>query len=108
VTQDDAGNWRLSGVFDFEQALRGSNEYEFVAIAVFLAEGHPHTLHRALTAYGYTESRLDHVLSRRLMAWTLLHRHSNLARFLRHLPNPPKRTFDALAERWFGANAASP
>jgi hypothetical protein len=42
--------------------------------------------------------------------WTLLHRYGNLARFLRHLPNPPKRTFDVLAERRFGtkgANAAS-
>ena len=52
--------------------------------------------------YGYAPSDLDHAFGRRLLAWLLLHRHGNLAAFLRRLPRPRERTFEALAERWFG------
>ena len=33
------GTWRLSGLIDFEPAMRGEREYEFVAVGVFVAEG---------------------------------------------------------------------
>jgi hygromycin-B 7''-O-kinase len=36
------------------------------------------------------------------MAWTLLHRYSSLASYLRRLPEPPEPTLDALGECWFG------
>jgi hygromycin-B 7''-O-kinase len=37
VTQTASG-WRLSGLIDFEPAMRGDREYEFAAIGVFVAE----------------------------------------------------------------------
>ena len=101
---DGRGNWSLTGLCDFEPAMTGSREYEFVAIGVFLAEGDLDVLHEVLTHYGYTAEQLDGDLSRRLLAWTLLHRYGNVASYLRRLPRPAARTLDGLATRWFGAS----
>jgi hygromycin-B 7''-O-kinase len=35
------GAWRLSGLIDFEPAMRGEREYDFVGVAVFVAEATP-------------------------------------------------------------------
>ena len=102
VRPGEGDRWSICGVFDFDQARRGQREYDFVAPAVFLAEGDPSRVHTMLRAYGYAPSDLDHAFGRRLLAWLLLHRHGNLAAFLRRLPRPRERTFEALAERWFG------
>jgi len=102
VTRDAAGGWVLAGLFDFEPAMRGAYEYEFAAVGVFGSEGDPRFLRRCLTAYGYRDDQLDHGLSRRLLAWTLLHYYSNLPGYLRHLPPPAEPELDALAARWFG------
>ncbi|HTX28974.1 MAG TPA: hypothetical protein VME19_18380 [Streptosporangiaceae bacterium] len=53
------------------------------------------------TAYGYRRDQLDRTLRRRLLAWLLLHRYGNLARYLGRLPEPERPTLDALADRWF-------
>ena len=39
---------------------------------------------------------------RELLAYTLLHRHSNLPECLAQLPAPPEPTLDSLAPTWFG------
>jgi hygromycin-B 7''-O-kinase len=101
VTETSAG-WRFSGLFDFEAAMCGSSEYEFAAVGVFVSQGDSRFLRRVLTAYGYPASALGADLSRRLLAWALLHRYSNLASYLRRLPEPTRPTLDALADRWFG------
>lgn len=103
VTQQ-SGSWRLSGLFDFEPAMRGAREYEFAAVGVFVSQGDARFLRRALTAYGYSSDELDHELRRRLLAWAILHRYSNLASYLRRLPAPDRPTLDALADRWFGTD----
>ena len=41
-----------------------------------------------------------------MMAWTLLHYYSNLARYLQRRPTPAEPTLDALADRWFATEAA--
>jgi hygromycin-B 7''-O-kinase len=89
-------DWRLSGLLDFETAMRGACGYEFVAPGLFLADGDSRFLSRLYAAYGRAVPPLE------LMAWTLLHRYSSLASYLRRLPEPPEPTLDALAERWFG------
>jgi hygromycin-B 7''-O-kinase len=101
VTQTAAGAWRLSGLFDFEPAMRGAREYEFAAVGIFVAHGEARVLRRMLTAYGYPSNQLGHALGRRLLAWAILHRYSNLASWMRRLPEPRFPTLDALAERWF-------
>lgn len=87
----------LSGLFDFEPAMRGATEYEFVATGVFLTRG-DHAAHRALLT-GYGDVDVD---PRRVLAYALLHVYSNLAWYLREVPPPSGRTLDTLAEHWFG------
>jgi hygromycin-B 7''-O-kinase len=98
---ESAGGWRLSGLIDFEPAMRGEREYEFVAVGVFVAMGDARFLARTLTAYGYDRDELGPELRRRLMAWGILHRYSYLAAWLRRLPEPGEPTLSALADRWF-------
>ena len=90
---------RLTGLIDFEPAMRGAREYEFAAVGVFLTQGDAGLLRRFLASYGHD---LDGGLSRRLLAWLLLHRYSCLPSYFRRLPGPPEPTLDALADRWFG------
>ncbi len=104
VDQGPEGAWRLSGLIDFEPAMRGEPEYEFVAVGVFVAEGDPRFLARTLTSYGYHHDQLDPGLRRRLLAWGLLHRYSNLSWWMRRLPEPARPTLDALADRWFATD----
>ena len=101
VTRSRGGAWRLSGLVDFDHALRGAREYEFAAAGVYLARGDSRFLRRVLTGYGYTDGQLDRDLRRRLLAWAILHKYSNLAAWLRRLPQPSIPTLASLAERWF-------
>jgi hygromycin-B 7''-O-kinase len=89
----------LSGLFDFEPAMRGAPEYEFVATGIFVAGG-DRAAHRALLdSYGCER---DEALPRRLLAYTLLHRYSNLPWYLKEMPESSERRLPELAERWFG------
>ena len=89
---------RLTGLIDFEPALRGAPEYDFVGPAVMLAGGDTRFWGRLLRAYGI---KPDPELRRRLLAWTLLHFYSNVNRYMSWLPAPAEPTFDALADAWF-------
>ena len=88
---------RVTGLIDFEPALRGAPEYDFVGPAV-LGGGDPRFLGRLLRAYGIAP---DQELRRRLLGWTLLHFYSNLPAYLSRLPAPAEPTLEALADRWF-------
>ncbi|MGX6607140.1 hypothetical protein ACWKSP_34200 [Micromonosporaceae bacterium Da 78-11] len=94
----------LSGLVDFEPAIRGAAEYEFVGLAASVAEGDARFLGRALRAYGYTDEQVDATLRRRLLAWLLLHYYSNLPACLQRLPAPGAPTLEALADRWFATS----
>lgn len=96
------GSWRLSGLIDFEPAMRGDREYEFVAVAVFGAQGDARFLARTLTAYGYQHDQLGPELRRRLMAWSIMHRYCSLSSWMRRMPEPARPTLGALADCWFG------
>jgi hygromycin-B 7''-O-kinase len=95
------GQWSLSGLYDFEPAMTGAREYEFALAGVYFSGGDPLVLRRLLTAYGYRDDQLDGGLRRRLLAYALLHRYSNLPKYLRILPLPRAQTLGALAERWW-------
>ncbi|GAA1241192.1 aminoglycoside 3'-phosphotransferase/choline kinase family protein [Prauserella halophila] len=90
-----------TGLLDFEPAMRGAPEYEFSAVGVFLAAGDTALLRELLLGYGYAASELDDALAHRLLAYTLLHRYSNLSTYLRLLPAPDDPTLSSLARRWF-------
>ncbi|WP_307849766.1 phosphotransferase [Qaidamihabitans albus] len=97
-----ASGWELSGLFDFEPAMLGAPEYEFAAVGLFVSGGDAGFLRELLLAYGYRPDQLGDGLARRLLAYTLLHRYSNLPWYLRELPAPPRPSLDAPATRWFG------
>lgn len=98
----ETAGWSLSGVVDFEPAMVGAAEYEFASVGVFLTCGSGPALRALLLAYGYGESELGLPLQRRLMAYTLLHRYSNLRWYLERLPpGDGTSTLDALAARWW-------
>jgi hygromycin-B 7''-O-kinase len=90
------GTWTLSGLLDFERAMTGDRAYEFVAAGLFVSRGDPRLLGRILAAYGRSFD------PRELLAYTLLHVHSNLPECLRELLAPPEPTLDSLALTWFG------
>ena len=83
--------WTLCGLLDFETAMTGDRAYEFAAAGLFVSRGDPRLLGRILAAYG---RRFE---PRKLLAYTLLHRHSNLPECLAQLPAPPEPTLDSLA-----------
>ena len=89
------GTWTLSGLLDFETAMVGDRPYEFPAVVLVLAHSDPRLLGCLLAAYGHS---LD---PRELLAYTLLHVHSNLPECLSQLPAPPEPTLDSLALTWF-------
>jgi hygromycin-B 7''-O-kinase len=81
--------------------MRGAREYEFAAVGLFVSQADAGLLRRLLIAYGYRPHQLDDALSRRLLAYALLHRYSDLPWYLKQLPPPPAPTLDALAARWW-------
>jgi hygromycin-B 7''-O-kinase len=74
VKQQDT-QWRLSGLFDFDDALLGLYEYDLAAAALFMMAGRPTLLRAFLLSYGYAEADLGGALCYRLMAYALLHRY---------------------------------
>ncbi|HLK78459.1 MAG TPA: aminoglycoside phosphotransferase family protein [Streptosporangiaceae bacterium] len=90
------GRWTLSGLLDFERAMTGDRAYEFAAAGLFVSYGDPRLLGRILAAYGRSFD------PRELLAYTLLHRHSNLPECLAELAAPAEPTLDSLAHTWFG------
>jgi hygromycin-B 7''-O-kinase len=107
VEQTPAG-WSLSGIFDFEPAVVGAPEYEFASVGLFFSCGDARLLRGVLLAYGYREEELNRELERRLLAYALLHRYSNLPWYLGRMP-PGQGTssFRALASQWFGVKTNS-
>ena len=101
LVEPDGSGWRLSGLFDFEPAMRGAREYEFASIGLFVSAGDPRALRRILRAYGYAEAALDSALQNRLMAQALLHRYSNLPWYLQRLPLPDAHRLEQLAAHWW-------
>ena len=92
----------LSGLFDFEPAMIGAQEYEFASVGIFVACGDRAFLRRLLCAYGYRADALDLGLQRRFMAYALLHRYSNMRWYLERVPaRASDRTLDDLAARWW-------
>ncbi len=99
---DRAGDgWSITGLFDFEPAMVGDPEYDLAAVACFISGGDP-ALRRAFArGYGLTDRDLTPAFRRRAMAYTLLHRYSNLRWYLDLLPPRAATTFDELAAEWW-------
>ncbi|MGY6655196.1 phosphotransferase [Amycolatopsis sp. TRM77291] len=89
---------RLTGLFDFEPAMRGAAEYDFVAVGLFVSGGDKDFLRRLLAGYG---AEPDEAFSRRCLAYALLHVYSNFTWYLRVLPAPDEPTLESLGRAWW-------
>ena len=78
--------WQVIGYLDFGDAMIGHPDYEMVAPGLEIAGGDPELLRSLLNAAGYPENTHNHRLSRRLMAYTLIHRYVDLATVLSLVP----------------------
>jgi len=69
------GRWQLTGLFDFDDAIVGFQEYDLAAAGLFMMAGNPALLRAFLLEYGYPKADINEQLSHRFMAYTLLHRY---------------------------------
>ena len=72
------GQWRISGMIDFGDAMIGFREYDLLGPILFLVGGNPRLLASLLGGYGRVPRETDQNLSTRLMLLTILHRYSSL------------------------------
>jgi hygromycin-B 7''-O-kinase len=100
VMVDDGGE--VAGIFDFEPSMLGAPEYDFASAGIFLTGGDPVLWDAFLAAYGLARTARDPEMPRRVMAYALLHRYSNLRWYLDTIPPRAATTLDALAQEWFG------
>ncbi|MBN2384424.1 aminoglycoside 3'-phosphotransferase/choline kinase family protein [bacterium] len=98
LVERDSGSNRIKGLIDFEPAMIGDFEYELAAIALFVCGQDPYLFPLFLEHYR-PDLLGDPELTRRVLAYILLHRYSNLAWYLTFMP--PVRSFEECLEYWF-------
>ncbi len=79
--QKKGDRWRISGLFDFADSLKGFHEYEFLAIGVLMIQGQGDLQREFFRAYGYADSEIDEGLRKRLMLLTMFYECSDLRRY---------------------------
>ncbi|HEX9963162.1 MAG TPA: aminoglycoside phosphotransferase family protein [Pyrinomonadaceae bacterium] len=94
---ETGGKWRISGLFDFADSLKGFHEYDFLAVGVLMIQGQGKLQREFFRAYGYAENEIDETLRRRLMLLTILYECSDLRKYaLRLKPEAIDLTLDEL------------
>lgn len=94
---EEGGNWRISGLFDFADSLKGFCEYEFLAVGVLMIQGQGALQREFFRAYGYGENEINETLRRRLMLLTILYETAELRRYaLRLKPEAVDFSLDEL------------
>jgi hygromycin-B 7''-O-kinase len=94
---ETGGKWRISGLFDFADSLKGFHEYDFLAVGVLMIQGQGELQREFFRAYGYADGEIDAGLRRRLMLLTILYECSDLRKYaLRLNPQALDLTLDEL------------
>jgi len=74
-------HWRISGLFDFADSLKGFHEYDFLAVGVLMIQGQGCLQREFFRAYGYSETDINETLRRRLMLLTIPYECSDLRKY---------------------------
>lgn len=82
MVEQRQGQWQITGLIDFGDAMCTHPLYDFGAPLVFYAHGRPDLRRALLQAYGFVESELNPELERRLWTALLLHRFADIPYFL--------------------------
>ena len=68
-------------MFDFADSLKGSNEYDFLAVGVLMIQGQGDLQREFFRFYGYENSEINENLRKRLMLLTMFYEWSDLRRY---------------------------
>ena len=71
------GQWSISGMIDFGDAMIGYHEYDLLGPLMFLAAGNSALIQSLFKGYGYEGHGTDPDSRRRLLLLQILHRYSN-------------------------------
>jgi hygromycin-B 7''-O-kinase len=93
-----SGGPAISGFIDFEPSMTGAPEYDFASVGVFLSSGDHNALRAFFSGYGNLACA-DTAFRRRIMAYTLLHRYSDLKWYLEFMPQAD--SLEELADKWW-------
>ncbi len=96
---DHGGQLSFQGFIDFEPSMTGAAEYDFASVGVFLSSGNPAALKAFFKGYGCLDRAAQPDFKRRVMAYLLLHKYSNLKWYLQFMPDA--KSLDELAELWW-------
>ncbi len=93
------GELKFSGFLDFEPSMVGDADYDFASVGVFLSSADRPMLRSFFEGYGELDRASSVEIRRRVMAFTLLHKYSNLTWYLKFMPSA--NSFEALADLWW-------
>lgn len=99
----DGGKPAISGFIDFEPSMPGAPEYDFASVGVYLSAGDYKVLRAFFSGYGNLAG-VNTAFRRRVMAYTLLHRYSNLKLYLEFMPQGD--SLEELADKWWAIDGA--
>jgi hygromycin-B 7''-O-kinase len=88
----------FSGFIDFEPSMVGEREYDFAAVGIFLCSGDAEALKAFFEGYGNVDA-VNEGFRRRILAYALLHKYSNLNWYLKFMPDGA--TLEELAAKWW-------
>jgi hygromycin-B 7''-O-kinase len=99
--RNSGDSWELVGLIDFEQARFAVPEYEFAAVAIFIAAGDTSVLQAFCRGY-YLAARKELFEREVMMAFALLHEQSNLQWFIEQTPAASNiQTLSELSNLWW-------
>jgi aminoglycoside phosphotransferase len=75
------GRWRISGLFDFADSLKGLREYDFLAVGVLMIQGQGDLQLEFFRFFDYPDAEIDETLRKRLMLLTCFYEWSDLRRY---------------------------
>lgn len=75
------GNWKVSGLFDFADSLKGFREYDFLAVGLLMIQGQGDLQREFFRFFDYDDLEINETMRRRLMLLTCFYEWSDLRRY---------------------------
>jgi aminoglycoside phosphotransferase (APT) family kinase protein len=73
--------WRISGLFDFADSLKGFREYDFLAVGLLMIQGQGDLQREFFRFFDYPDAEINETMRRRLMLLTCFYEWSDLRRY---------------------------
>lgn len=79
--QKTNGNWKIAGLFDFADSLKGFREYDFLAVGLLMIQGQGDLQREFFRFFDYADAEINETMRRRLMLLTCFYEWSDLRRY---------------------------